>query len=180
MTRALINQLYQHKWVVYAKQNFSGPQSVIKYLGRYTYKIAISNHRITNAESGKVTFSYKDCKHGDIKKEMSLEAMEFIRRFSLHIMPKGFVRIRHYGIRSSAKFGSAVMIKAQLPKSKPVTAPINKVGPEPFNPKQCPCCKKETMKQLCNSKGVVHQQTGKNWPCHYWNESSLLQAVFVK
>jgi len=68
MTRALINQLYKYKWVVYAKQHFSGPQSVIEYLGRYTHKIAISNHRIRDIESDKVTFSYKDYKDGNVKK----------------------------------------------------------------------------------------------------------------
>ena len=109
-------QLYKHKWVVYAKRPFTGPQSVVEYLGRYTHKIAISNHRIKNHEAGKVTFSYKDYKHGSVKKEMTLEALEFIRRFSLHVLPKGFVRIRHYGIcSSSAKQKSAVVIKAQLP-----------------------------------------------------------------
>ncbi len=115
MDKAFINQLYKHKWVVYAKRPFAGPQSVVEYLGRYTHKIAISNHRIKNYQEGKVTFGYKDYRHGSIKKEMTLEALEFIRRFSLHILPKNFVRIRHYGIcSSSAKQKSAVIIKEQL------------------------------------------------------------------
>jgi hypothetical protein len=150
MNREFVNSLYKHKWVVYAKRPFAGPQSVLEYLGRYTHKIAISNHRITAHEGGRVSFSYKDYKHGSVKKEMTLESIEFIRRFSLHILPKGFVRIRHYGIcSSSAKQKSALVIKAQLPP--PADLPVNilcRSAPIPYNPRQCPCCKKETMETV--------------------------------
>jgi hypothetical protein len=153
MTTALVNALYKNKWVVYAKQHFTGPQSVVEYLGRYTHKIAISNHRIKNYQAGKVTFSYKDYKHGNVKKEMTLDAMEFIRRFSLHVLPKGFVRIRHYGIcSSSAKEKSASIVKARIPALTLTTTVIRKASPEPFNPKQCPCCKKETMETVMQFK----------------------------
>ena len=149
MTKELIDALYKHNWVVYAKRPFTGPQSVIEYLGRYTHKIAISNHRIKNVEGDKVTFSYKDYKHGSVKKEMALDATEFIRRFSLHVLPKGFVRIRHYGIcSSSAKQKSALIIKAQLPPAVQQCAPATKATPIAYNPKQCPCCKKETMETV--------------------------------
>jgi hypothetical protein len=149
MTKALINALYKHNWVVYAKQPFTGPQSVVEYLGRYTHKIAISNHRIQNIEDGKVIFSYKDYKQGSIKKSMPLDSLEFIRRFSLHILPKGFVRIRHYGIcSSSSKIKSALTIKAQLPMQMAKPFETTKAAPVPYNPNQCPCCKKETMETL--------------------------------
>ncbi len=149
MTKQLVNALYKHNWVVYAKQPFRGPQSAVGYLGRYTHKIAISNHRIQNFENGKVNFSYKDYKHGSIKKQMPLEAMEFIRRFSLHILPRGFVRIRHYGIcSSSSKIKSALVIKAQLPQMAKSFEVVAKAAPEPYNPLRCPCCKKETMETL--------------------------------
>ena len=150
MTKQLINALYKHNWVVYAKLPFSGIESVVEYLSRYTHKIAISNHRIQNVEDGKVAFSYKDYKHGSVKKEMVLAGMEFIRRFSLHILPKGFVRIRHYGIcSSSSKAKSAAVIKEQLPAPKPKLIDLmTKAAPVPYNPKQCPCCKKETMESL--------------------------------
>jgi hypothetical protein len=150
MDKAFINKLHKHKWVVYAKQPFTGPQSVVEYLGRYTHKIAISNHRIQNIEDGKVSFSYKDYKHGSVKKEMTLAGLEFIRRYSLHVLPKSFVRIRHYGIcSSSSKVKSALIIKTQLPPqmAKPFDV-IAKATPEPYNPNQCPCCKKETMETL--------------------------------
>jgi hypothetical protein len=131
---------------VYAKRPFAGPQSVVEYLGRYTHKIAISNPRLKNHEAGKVTFSYKDYRQGGVKKEMSLEATEFIRRFSLHVLPKGLVRIRHYGILSStSKLKCAVVIKAQV---KTPQAAINKCTTVIYHPKVCPCCKKQTMETL--------------------------------
>ncbi len=150
MDKAFISQVYKHNWVVYAKRPFAGPQSVVEYLGRYTHKIAISNHRIKNYENGKVTFSYKDYRQGSLKKEMTLEALEFIRRFSLHILPKGFVRIRHYGICSStAKQRSAVIIKEQLPaQTKQTLLNLCEHKPVAYNPKQCPTCKKETMETI--------------------------------
>ncbi len=88
-------------WVVYAKRPFLGPKQVIGYLGRYTHKIAISNHRLVDITGGKVTFKYKDYKTVDFSKTMTLDAREFIRRFCLHILPPGFMKMRHYGILSS-------------------------------------------------------------------------------
>ena len=143
MNKALIDELYKNDWVVYAKRPFAGPESVVEYLGRYTHKIAISNHRIKDMQEGQVTFSYKDYRHGSVKKEMSLDGMEFIRRFAMHILPKGFVRIRHYGILSStSKTACAVMIKEQLPPPEVKNA---KPKREIYNPLQCPKCKKETV-----------------------------------
>jgi hypothetical protein len=147
MTSQLVNALYKHNWVVYAKRPFTGPQSVVEYLGRYTHKIAISNHRLKQVDDKEVTFTYKDYKQGSVKKEMTLDAFEFIRRFSMHILPKGLVRIRHYGILSStSKKQAAICIKEQLPKPKPLVKPTPL--PPPYNPRQCPCCKEETMLAL--------------------------------
>ncbi len=147
MTPQLVNALYKHNWVVYAKCPFTGPQSVVEYLGRYTHKIAISNHRLKQVDDKKVTFTYKDYRHGSVKKEITLDAFEFVRRYSMHILPKGLVRIRHYGILSStSKKQAAICIKEQLPPPKPLvkTTP----SPQPYNPRQCPCCKEETMHAL--------------------------------
>lgn len=145
--KQLINDLYKNEWVVYAKRPFAGPQSVVEYLGRYTHKIAISNHRIKNIEEDKVTFSYKDYRQSAVTKEMNLEPIEFIRRFAMHILPKGFIRIRHYGILSStSKALYAVIIKEQLP----LLPAVKNAKPkrEIYNRLQCPCCKKETMQTL--------------------------------
>jgi len=98
----LSKKLFAKNWVVYCKQAFLGSKQVIEYLGRYTHKIAISNHRILSIDNGSVTFTAKDYRHGGKKHPVSLKEAEFIRRFSMHILPKGFTRIRHYGILSSS------------------------------------------------------------------------------
>jgi hypothetical protein len=95
---ALCNALRSIDWVVYAKPPFAGPESVLAYLGAYTHRIAISNHRILSLENGRVAFCYRDYADGRKPKVMRLEVDEFIRRFGLHVLPKGFVRIRHYGL----------------------------------------------------------------------------------
>jgi hypothetical protein len=93
----LKDELYRKKWVVYIKPPFASPQAVVKYLGQYTHRIAISNHRIISFENGMVTFSWKDYADNYKRKTMTLDCVEFIRRFLLHVVPKGFMRIRHYG-----------------------------------------------------------------------------------
>ena len=85
------------KWVVYAKPPFGGPAKVLEYLGRYTHRVAISNHRIVDVADGKVTFRWRDYRHGNRKRTMTLAAGEFIRRFLLHVLPDRFMRIRHFG-----------------------------------------------------------------------------------
>jgi hypothetical protein len=92
-----IKTLKQKEWVVYCKKPFAGPEKVLDYIGRYTHRVALSNNRIVNVEDGKVTFTYRDRKNADVKKTMTLKAEEFIRRFLLHVLPQGFVRIRHFG-----------------------------------------------------------------------------------
>lgn len=98
----LLGTLRNKKWVVYAKRSFSSPDKVLDYLGRYTHRVAISKNRIVSvedsAEGGRVTFSYRDRKNGNQTRTMTLEASEFIRRFLLHVLPDGFVRIRHFGL----------------------------------------------------------------------------------
>jgi hypothetical protein len=100
LDRELREKLYAKKWVVYAKRPFAKPFHVIEYLGRYTHKIAISNYRIISLNDTHVSFRWKDYRHKSTNKIMALSITEFVRRFSLHIMPHRFVRIRHYGILS--------------------------------------------------------------------------------
>jgi hypothetical protein len=87
----------RHRWVVYAKRPFAGPQQVLDYVGRYTHRVAISNQRLLDIEDGHVRFKWKDYRHGDQIKTMALDADEFIRRFLMHVLPTGFHRIRYYG-----------------------------------------------------------------------------------
>jgi hypothetical protein len=93
----LLGRLRRQHWVVYAKPAFGGPLQVLRYLGRYTHRVAISNHRLLAFDGERVTFRWRDYAHGNKSRVMTLDAVEFLRRFFLHILPKGFVRIRHFG-----------------------------------------------------------------------------------
>ncbi len=99
--KILIDKLYNTEWVVYSKAPFKSPEHVLKYLGNYTHKVAISNSRITDLKDDKVTFKWRDYKDNNKPKLMTLDAFEFIRRFLFHVLPNGFVKIRHYGILSN-------------------------------------------------------------------------------
>ena len=101
LSKSLREKLYNKRWVVYAKRPFTNPNHVIEYLGRYTHKVAISNYRLIKVSKTHVTFKWKDYRHGNTKKEMTLSISKFLRRFALHILPHRFVRIRHYGILSN-------------------------------------------------------------------------------
>lgn len=129
-------KLFSKKWVVYAKEPFYGPSQVVEYLGRYTHKIAISNHRIKSITNNKVIFSAKDYRHKGAKYDCALKHKDFIQRFSLHILPKGFTRIRHYGILSSGKKkDSKTLIDSQIGR----VCQIEKS--KPMKHRLCPSCK---------------------------------------
>ena len=97
----LLNLAVRNDWVVYAKRPFGGPEQVLKYLARYTHRVAISNRRLLQLENGRATFSWKDYAHGNRQSTMTLEAIEFIRRFLLHVLPSSFVKIRYYGFMAN-------------------------------------------------------------------------------
>jgi hypothetical protein len=101
--RALLRSSYQQHWVVYAKRPFGGPEHVLKYLGGYTHRVALSNHRLVAFENGQVTFRWRDSAHKNKKRLMTLPVDEFLRRFLLHILPRGFVRIRHFGFLANRR-----------------------------------------------------------------------------
>ena len=133
--KCLRNKLFEKQWVVYAKKPFGNPHAVVEYLGRYTHKIAISNHRLLSVDAKGVIFSYKDYKAGGIKKTMLLQHGEFIRRFALHILPKRFVKIRHYGFLSSTwKRKKLKQLQESLHVKLPTEKPNN-------NFRSCRCCK---------------------------------------
>lgn len=128
--------LWKKPWVVFAKKPFGNTKSVVEYLGRYTHKIAISNQRITRIDNENVTFDYKDYRVAGVKKQMTLTHQEFIRRFALHILPKRFVKIRHYGFLSSTWKRE----KLKLLQENLQVKVMEKREKKPFLPK-CPCCK---------------------------------------
>lgn len=145
MEKAQRQMLYQKSWIIYAKRPFLGPKQVIEYLGRYTHKIAISNHRIVSVEGGKVAFQYKDYAKSGKQSVMSLEASEFIRRFCMHILPKGFRKIRHYGFLASRnkprlrfqqyKMGIKAVKSEKMDWKQLCMEKLN------FDAERCPCCK---------------------------------------
>jgi hypothetical protein len=144
--KEFFNSLFDKPWVIYAKRPFGGPAQVMEYLSRYTHKVAISNHRLLDVSGTTVTFGYKDYRQQGYKKVMTLDALEFIRRFTMHILPKGFVRIRHYGVlASSVKANTLPAILKQFgiklipDKVIQPPLPINDAG------YPCPCCKKGRM-----------------------------------
>jgi hypothetical protein len=140
--KALIQSLFDSPWVVYAKRPFGGPEAVVEYLGRYTHKIAISNHRLKDVSDGGVSFSYKDYRQGAKTKIMQLALPDFTKRFALHILPKRFVRIRHYGFLSSTwkrlKFKD---LQASLPVHKTKASEVESAKQH----RRCTCCKEGSM-----------------------------------
>jgi hypothetical protein len=139
--------LGQSEWVVYAKPPFGGPDRVLDYLGRYTHRVAISNHRLNGMQDGKVSFAYKDYKQEHRRKVMTLSADEFLRRFLLHVLPDSFQRIRHYGLLGNRHR------KEHLARCRELLSMPEPLSPPPHNyrersqqltghdPLQCPQCK---------------------------------------
>jgi len=140
LDKNLSEKLFAKHWIIYCEQPFYGPKQVIEYLGRYTHKIAISNSRIISINNGQVTFRAKDYRHKGKKVILQLSETEFLRRFSIHVLPKGFTRIRHYGILSSTskKYCKAVIDKQLGPVA---VCDIEKK----IMHRICPACKKGTL-----------------------------------
>jgi hypothetical protein len=111
---AWLRHLFRKDWVVYAKPPFGGPEHVLHYLGRYTHRVAISNHRLVSCSDGHVTFRWRDSAHGNQHKLMTLSVNEFLRRFLLHLLPKGFVRIRHFGFLANRQRARLLPLCFQL------------------------------------------------------------------
>ncbi len=120
--RTLLADLRKKPWVVYAKRPFAGPEQVLEYLGRYTHRVAISNERLVSVDANTVRFRYKDYAHGKRHRTMALDAQEFLRRFALHVLPRGFNRIRHYGLIANRN-KRALLAAARAALQVPVPAP---------------------------------------------------------
>lgn len=133
----LIEQAFAREWVVYAKRPFGGPEQVLRYLARYTHRTAISNHRMVAVTDEDVTFRWKDYADGHQHKNMTLPATEFLSRFLQHVLPKGFVRIRFFGLLAHRhRAASLAICRALLAAPVPAAA-----SPDPpAKPLQCPAC----------------------------------------
>ena len=143
ISQQVYNEIFSKKWVIYAKQPFSKPEYVIEYLGRYTHKVAISNQRINNIDyqNKTISFSAKNYKKGGAKQNLTLSSSEFVRRFGLHILPKGFTRIRHYGILGSS-WKKVKLPQLQTILSKKEITPLKSKSKPELLHRKCPSCKK--------------------------------------
>ena len=137
---AWLSPLYAKDWVVYAKPPFGGPEQVLKYLARYTHRVALSNHRLVKLEHGRVTFRYKD--YADERKEklLTLSAEEFLRRFLQHVLPKGFTKIRHYGLLSNRQRQARLRLARRLLLPITALASAALAAIEPAELPRCPQC----------------------------------------
>jgi hypothetical protein len=155
-SRLLINALGKKPWIVYAKKPFGSPVHVLDYLGRYTHRVALSNDRILSARNGEVTFRYRDRKNQDRKKTMTLDAHEFIRRFLLHVIPKGFVRVRHSGVLANrsksllSKCRQLLDLNPALPRLPPKSVHQLMLELTGIDITRCPLCQKGTLVLLAN------------------------------
>ena len=143
---AAMRQLRRKNWITYAKPPFGSPQHVLAYLGRYTHRVAIANSRLVSADDSSVVFRWRDYRHGNAPRQMSLDPDEFIRRFLIHSLPDGFHRIRHYGfLANGCRRARLATIRQLLPVTEgefgePTDeAPLVARLPR-FDPTVCPCC----------------------------------------
>lgn len=153
-----LDTVFKKKWVIYAKSPFKDPSSVIEYLGSYTHKVAISNHRLVSMDEKTVTFSYKDYADNSKTKQISLAGEEFLRRFSEHILPKKFTKIRqggvpHFGLHAGASHKIMDSLHEQLyhkPRPKLEKKDWKEIAfkKSGFIANQCPCCKQNTMQTV--------------------------------
>jgi hypothetical protein len=119
-----LRKLFRNDWVVYSKRPFGGPEHVLHYLGRYTHRVAISNHRLVSLADEKVTFRWRDSVHNNEQKLLTLSLDEFLRRFLLHLLPKGFVRMRHFGFLAHRRRADSLPLCFHLLGSAPKEAQI--------------------------------------------------------
>jgi hypothetical protein len=137
---AWLRPLFRKDWVVYSKPPFGGPEYVLQYLGRYTHRVAISNHRLVSFAEGKVTFRWRDSAHNNEQKLLTLTVDEFLRRFLLHVLPKGFVRIRNFGFLANRRRATLLPLCFHLLGSPPQTQQELSTAQDTNNLRLCPKC----------------------------------------
>jgi hypothetical protein len=175
----LVNQLWKKDWIVYSKAPFNGPEKVLDYLGRYTHRVAISNHRILKIEDGLVTFRYRDRRDGDKCKQMAVSAKEFIRRFLLHVLPDSFMRIRHYGFLASRckkrdlpRCRELLGLHPQPPEVPPETTQEKLLRLTGIDMYECPCCGQGYMRRVgILAKSQPFASTDLQTPEEKWDTS---------
>jgi len=137
---AWLRVLFRHDWVVYSKQPFGGPEHVLCYLGAYTHRVAISNSRLVALSDGNITFRWRDSAHGNKKRLMTLGVDEFLRRFLLHLLPPGFVRIRNFGFLANRKRATLLPLCRRLLGDSEGTTTADPSAQAPHSLWNCPVC----------------------------------------
>jgi hypothetical protein len=134
--------LFRHDWVVYSKPPFGGPGHVLRYLGAYTHRVAISNHRLVALTDGNVTFRWRDSAHGNKKRLTTLPVEEFLRRFLLHLLQRGFVRIRNFGFLANRRRAESLPLCFRLlqPSDQPVAGSASPITLPTHSHWNCPLC----------------------------------------
>lgn len=155
----LLRQAAAKQWVVYSKAPMAGPAQVLSYLSRYTHRIAIGNERLLALANGQVTFRYRDRRHGNLRKQLSLAAPVFVRRFLLHVLPRGFVRVRHFGIQANV-CRARLLDQARRALGSPAPAQPDEGCRESWeslfrrltghDPNRCPFCGRGTLHTLAS------------------------------
>jgi hypothetical protein len=152
---SLLGALRQKEWVVYSKPPFGGPEHVLKYLARYTHRVAISNGRLLSLDHGQVRFRWRDSRHNNRSSVMKLDAVEFIRRFLLHVLPAGFVKIRHFGLLANRNRRQALALcRIHLHATTPdISALLTEPQKSALN-RSCPQCKRGTLHVVARQLSV--------------------------
>jgi hypothetical protein len=162
----LLRQAASKEWVVYSKAPLAGPAQVLRYLGRYTHRIAIGNERLVGLKEGLVTFRYRDRKQGDARRLLTVEASDFVQRFLLHVLPLGFVRVRHFGLQANGCRSRLIARARQLLHAPAPPQPDN-THREPWqdlyrrltgrDPARCPYCERGTLRLVAMLPSDEHE-----------------------
>jgi hypothetical protein len=170
----LLKSVRAREWWVYAKPPFGGPAQVLSYLGRYTHRVAISNHRLLSLKDGKVTFSWRDNRHGQMRSTMTLSAEEFMRRFLLHVLPRGFQRIRQFGLLANRRRDELARCRQWLGTTEQTIESLAQDYKSLYQTvtgtslQQCPACRTGTMKFFSPLAALTNNSTA-----HYQHMSAV-------
>jgi Putative transposase/Transposase zinc-binding domain len=163
--RRLLQQASAKDWVVYSKAPMAGPAQVLRYLGRYTHRIAIGNERLVALQDGRVTFRYRDRRHGNQQKLLTLDASDFVQRFLLHVLPHGFVRVRHFGLQANG-CRTRLLTQARRLLGSPAPSSPDSTLRESWqdlfrrltgrDPSLCPYCQRGTLRVVASASPPQH------------------------
>lgn len=163
----LLRRAASKEWVVYSKAPMAGPVQVLRYLGRYTQRIAIGNERLVALDEGLVTLRYRDRKHDSVKKLLTMEASAFVQRFLLHVLPAGFVRVRHFGLQANGRH-SRLITRARELLHTPIPPQPDPAHRESWqdlyrrltgrDPARCPYCDQGTLRAVAIAPSDEHER----------------------